>query len=207
MEKQFKGNFKAAAVWVVALVLITMLASSCRSNKTAVNAGGEDKVGKEFMKDKYMSDERCLRYWVTEQASRLSAAKSTTLIRAQAGLAQLAQKEVEGMATAYFDSYYGSDGEDNSNHDRYLFDGYVKVNLPETRIVAEEFEFNKSTGRYTYGMVVEIDRKGLTEEAVRALKSDTRVRNEFNEAEFRKFVEQRRKERREFEKENNEASK
>jgi len=168
--------------------------SSCKGRKELAKVERMERIEVPFTESKYRSDNKYFRFTQSETAGEISEAKSIAFLRAQTGIAQTAQTFLSGVASDYLISRKVDTESETGRKFQSLFDGFVNMKLSNTRIIGEEVYKHKDADKYTYYICLEMDMDELIAESTRGITRDARLKLDFDESQFRKFVEERRKE-------------
>lgn len=188
---------KSMFSWTVTLLFFIGILSflpACKGTKELAKVERLERIELPFTESKYRSDDQHFRFTQSETAGEISEAKSIAFLRAQTGIAQTAQTFLSGVASDYLISRKVDKESETGRKFQSLFDGFVNMKLSNTRIIGEEVYKHKDQDKYTYYICLEMDMDELIEESTSGIKRDAGLKLDFDESQFRKFVEERRKE-------------
>lgn len=179
---------KEAAV-VIAAVLMSVAQFACKSGKPFAKAEDEVKFDLPFSADRYQSDAKFIRSVFSHKSEDISQAKVRATMKAQMAIAQAAGSLTNGLLKEYVDERKITDTELNGRY-QSMGEIWIHERLTNCNIIGEELYKNKNTGLYTYWIAMELDRDELYKETVKRIKSDDRLRQDFDEQNFRKIYEE-----------------
>ena len=189
--------FKQVFLFLLAFTSVVFI-FSCKSGKPLTKSEDQVRIETPFTESGFRSDSKFIRAVYSHQSEDISQAKTRAIMKAQLAIAQTAGSLIKSYLKDYVAERKITNTELEGNY-QSIGEIWTRERLNNCNIIGEELYKNKTTGLYTFWIAMEMSREELYAKTVNRIKSDDRLRQDFEEARFRKIYDEGMKE---LEKEN-----
>ncbi|MBK7851584.1 MAG: hypothetical protein IPJ66_10735 [Bacteroidetes bacterium] len=180
---------RIAAKVIAFLAVFPALFFACKPSKPLAKVEEQVRIETPFSGSQYRSDNKFIRAVYSHESEDISQAKTRARMKSELAIAQTAGSLVKSYLKDYTAERKLEKTELNSNY-QAIGELWTREHLTNCIVIGEELYKNKTTGLYTYWVAMEMNREELYTKTVSRIKADDRLRQDFDEQQFRKVYEQ-----------------